>query len=85
MKFTCSKNDLNEALRIVSKAIATKPQTPILSCIFIQTQGDKLELQATNYELSFICHIPATIEESGDITRGCHQDAWGYDHLFYDG
>ncbi len=67
MKFTCSKNDLNEALRIVSKAIATKPQTPILSCIFIQTKGDELELQATNYELSFICHIPATIEESGSI------------------
>ena len=31
MKITCQKNELANALQIVSKAVANKPQTPILS------------------------------------------------------
>lgn len=68
MKITCTKSDLNNALRIVSKAIANKPQTPILSGIFMKTNGEQLELQATNYELGFVSRIPADVEEPGQIT-----------------
>ena len=31
MKITCNKNELTNALQIVARAVATKPQTPILS------------------------------------------------------
>ena len=33
MKFSCYKNDLNEALAFVIRAVAVKPTTPILAGI----------------------------------------------------
>lgn len=72
MKITCSKTELCNALRIVSKAIASKPQSPILSGIFMKTTENQLELQATNYELSFISRLPATIDEPGQMTLAGH-------------
>jgi hypothetical protein len=38
MKISCPKNELVNALSIVSKAVATKPQTPILSCIYLRAE-----------------------------------------------
>ena len=67
MKLTCAKNELVSALQIVSKAVATKPQTPILSGIYLKAEAGILELQATNYEIGMVCRIPAEIEEPGQI------------------
>ena len=35
MKFTCQKNELAGAISIVSKALSSKPQMPILSGIYL--------------------------------------------------
>lgn len=67
MKLTCSKIDLIRALRIVGKGVATKPQTPILSGIYVQALDNHLELQATNYEIGFRCQLAADVEEIGQI------------------
>lgn len=67
MKLTCAKNELVNAIQIVSKAVANKPQTPILAGIYLKASNGVLELQATNYEIGMICHIPAEIEEPGQI------------------
>ena len=70
MKITCNKNELTNALQIVARAIATKPQTPILSGIYLRAEGTTLELQATNYEIGLVARIEADIEEPGELTVG---------------
>lgn len=70
MKFTCTKNELANALRIVSKAIANKPQTPVLAGIYVRAENNQLELQATNYELGFVSRIQAEVETPGQIAIG---------------
>ena len=67
MKFICEKKDLIEALQIVSKAVASKPQTPIFSGILFKAEGSALELQANNLEIGIDTKIPANTEEPGEI------------------
>lgn len=67
MKFNCKKNELVQAIQIVAKAVASKPQMPILSGIYLHAEEKMLELQATDYEIGIICKIPAEIETPGDI------------------
>ena len=65
MNISLTKNDLISALQIVSKGLSTKPQTPILSGIYMTAKEGQLELQTTNYELGFILTIPAEIHNTG--------------------
>ncbi len=67
MQFSCSRKDLANALQIVSKAISSKQQMPILSGIYLKTENNTLELQATDYELGLIVKIQAEIESQGQI------------------
>lgn len=67
MKITCEKKELVQAIQIVSKAIPSRAQTPILSGIYIKAQNNILEMQGTDYEISIICKINANIEEEGII------------------
>ena len=65
MNISLAKNDLISALQIVSKGLSTKPQTPILSGVYMNAREGQLELQTTNYELGFILTIPAEIHNTG--------------------
>ena len=65
MNITVGRADLISALQTVSKGLSTKPQTPILSGIYMNAKEGQLELQSTNYELGFILTIPAEIHASG--------------------
>lgn len=65
MNITLGRSDLISALQIVSKGLSTKPQTPILSGIYMTAKEGLFELQSTNYELGFIVTIPAEIHTVG--------------------
>ena len=65
MNISLSRSDLITALQIVSKGLSTKPQTPILSGLYLDAKDGSLELQSTNYELGFIVTIPAEIHAAG--------------------
>ena len=65
MHITLGKSDLISALQIVSKGLSTKPQTPILSGVYMTAKEGQLKLQSTNYELGFIVTIPAEIHTVG--------------------
>ena len=67
MKIICYKEHLHQAIQIVQKAIHTKAPSPILTGIYISTENNKIELQATNYEISIKCSIDAQIIEHGSI------------------
>lgn len=67
MKFNCKKEDIVQAIQVVMKAVSPKPQTPILSGIYMKAENNQLILQATDYEMSIICHIEAVIETPGEM------------------
>ncbi len=67
MRFSCYKDDLSDALQFVIRAVAVKPQTPVLSGIYLKAEGAMLEIQANNYSMGIIVRIPVNTEEPGDI------------------
>ncbi|MBR4643258.1 MAG: DNA polymerase III subunit beta [Selenomonadaceae bacterium] len=67
MKFSCYKDDLNEAMLILIKAVAVKPMTPILAGIYLKAENSALELQANNFSTGIIIRIPANVESSGEV------------------
>ena len=67
MKFTCQKKEIVQAIQIAMKAVAPKPQTPILGGIYIKAEDNSLTLQATDNELSIICNIAAKVDDPGNI------------------
>lgn len=67
MKFSCLKSELVQAIQIAGRSIASKPQTPILSGIYMRAESDMLEIQATDYEIGVILHVKAEVEKPGEI------------------
>ena len=67
MKFTCTKDHLNHAVQTVQKAVSSKPNQPILAGIYLAAKNNKLELQATDYEIGISCTIAANIEIPGQV------------------
>ena len=67
MKFTCAKNELKDALQVANRAVAVKPQTPILSGVYLRAEGSTLEMQANNFSIGIITKIAANTEESGEV------------------
>ena len=65
MDFTCNKDDLNHAVQTVQKAVSSKPNLPILAGIYLSARNNKLELQATDFEIGISCIIDADIETPG--------------------
>lgn len=65
MKFSCTKESLNHAVQTVQKAVASKTPMPILTGIYLTAADNRLELQATDYEIGISCTIDAIVEEPG--------------------
>lgn len=67
MKFYCDTKCLNEAISIVSKAVAVKSPIPHLEGILLTAQGGTLTLLGNNLEISIKTSISANISEEGSI------------------
>tara|TARA_Y100001970_G_scaffold278355_1_gene383924 strand:- start:1661 stop:2770 length:1110 start_codon:yes stop_codon:yes gene_type:complete len=65
MKFSTSKNELQEALQKLSKATPLRSTLPILSCILIKATNEKTTLIATDLELTIDIKLSVSIEEEG--------------------
>lgn len=65
MKFSCAKKELLDVLLQVSKAIAIKPMTPVLTGIYLKVTGDVLEVQANNYSLGMSGQITVNAQDGG--------------------
>lgn len=79
MKFVCDKNNLLDAINIVSRAVSQKSTVPILEGILIESENDKIVFTGNDYEIGirYICDAQV-IEEGktvlnakmfGDIVR----------------
>lgn len=67
MKLVCEGIDLSEAVLKVVKACATKTITPVLECIKLKAENDKLILLATDGEISIKKTIKSEIYEEGEV------------------
>lgn len=67
MKFSASSSDLVKALSIVSGAVPNKATLPILETILFESKDGKLQLTATDLEISIIEAMDANIEKDGAV------------------
>jgi len=65
LKATCSRDELTRALGIVSRGVSTRTTVQILAGILLQASGEKLDLAATDMELSLRTSLEAQVEAEG--------------------
>ena len=66
MKFTTTKEHLFEGLNETNKVIPIRTTLPILSCVLIKAQNNKITLIATDLEQTIISQIKGKILEEGE-------------------
>ena len=67
LKATCSRDELTRALGVVSRGVSTRTTVQILAGILLQASGEKLDLAATDMELSLRTSLEAQVEGEGSV------------------
>src|SRR3954452_7948994 len=67
VKITASKDELVQALGVVSRAVSTRTSVQILSGILLEAAAGELRLAATDMELSLRATVSAQVEGDGAI------------------
>jgi DNA polymerase-3 subunit beta len=67
LKVTCSREELTQALGVVARGVSTRTTVQILAGILLQAAGDRLELAATDMELSLRTSLDAQVEAEGSV------------------
>ncbi|PSF34263.1 DNA polymerase III subunit beta [Aphanothece hegewaldii CCALA 016] len=70
MKFTCAQNELNTNLSLVSRAVPSRPNHPVLGNVLFVADEEKGEISLTAFDLSLgiKTSFQATVSESGTVT-----------------
>jgi DNA polymerase-3 subunit beta len=67
LRITCSKDELVQALGVVSRAVSTRTSVQILSGILLEAANNELKVAATDMELSLRATLTARVEGDGAI------------------
>ena len=68
MKFTIQQEDLQKALGIVANVVPGKTTMPILTCVLLEAEDDKLTVSATNLDMSVVTGSGnVNVKDSGRI------------------
>jgi DNA polymerase III subunit beta len=67
VKISSSKDLLVPALSVVSRAVSARSTVQVLSGILVRAEGDRVELAATDMELSLRLPLEAEVEGSGSV------------------
>ncbi len=68
MKFTCTRENLANALSLVTNLATKSVNLPILSNILIKAEDQKIEIISTNLELAIISTVRAKVDDQGSFT-----------------
>ncbi|KGG16079.1 MULTISPECIES: DNA polymerase III subunit beta [unclassified Prochlorococcus] len=70
MKLVCSQSELNSAIQLVSRAVATRPTHPVLANILLTADEGTGKLSLTGFDLNLGIQtsLNASVEISGAIT-----------------
>jgi DNA polymerase III subunit beta len=67
LKITCSRDELNRQLAVVSRAASTRTTVQVLAGVLLRSEGDKLELSATDMEISLRTPLGAEVAIEGAV------------------
>lgn len=68
MKISCTQENLNQGLFVVSHVASKNTSLPILNNILVQATDNEIKLSSTNLEIGVSCSIRGKVEESGEFT-----------------
>lgn len=68
MKFTITREKLQEGLTAVAASVPTKTTLPVLSNIKVEATKDGLRLFGTDLDISVSTTVPASVDQEGGIT-----------------
>src|SRR4026208_188275 len=67
LKLTCSREELAAKLAIVGRGVSTRTAVQILGGILLRAEGGKVELAATDMELSLRTSLEAQVDGDGAV------------------
>jgi len=68
MNLTISKEQIIAGLQAVQNVVSTRTTLPILSNVLLRAEGDKLELTATDLDVTISCGVEAKVKKPGGST-----------------
>src|SRR5512141_682833 len=68
MKFSCTQENLNQGLAIVSHIASKNVNLPILGNVLIKGDDKVLRFMTTNLEIAIRCVVRGKIEDQGEFT-----------------
>ncbi len=68
MKFTITRERLQEGLVAVAATVPTKTTLPVLANILIEATDDGLRLSATDLDIAVSTVVPAEVDATGSVT-----------------
>jgi DNA polymerase-3 subunit beta len=68
MKLTIAKEQLLNGLQAVQNIVGSRTTLPILSNVLLRAEGAKVELTATDLDVTVCCTVEATVQKAGATT-----------------
>jgi DNA polymerase-3 subunit beta len=68
MNLTIAKDQLINGLQAVQNVVSTRSTLPILSNVLLRAENDRLELTATDLDVTIICSVEAKVARAGATT-----------------
>src|SRR5882757_964806 len=68
MNLTIAKDQLLNGLQAVQNVVGSRTTLPILSNVLLRAEGGRLELTATDLDVTVVCGVEATVKEPGATT-----------------
>ena len=68
MNLTIAKDQILNGLQSVQNIVSTRTTLPILSNVLLRAEGNRLELTATDLDVTITCTVEAAVKKSGATT-----------------
>src|SRR5258705_12244500 len=68
MKLTIAKEQILSGLQAVQNVVSTRTTLPILSNVLLRAKDGRLELTATDLDVTISCAVEATVAKAGETT-----------------
>src|SRR5437762_9602053 len=68
MNLTVSKEQIINGLQAVQNVVSTRTTLPILSNVLMRAEGDRLQLTATDLDVTITCGVEAKVKKPGAST-----------------
>ncbi|MCI0745263.1 MAG: DNA polymerase III subunit beta [Verrucomicrobia subdivision 3 bacterium] len=68
MNLTITKDQISHGLQSVQNVVSTRTTLPILSNVLLKAEGDRLEMTATDLDVTITCSVEATVKTPGATT-----------------